>query len=128
MNTKEFAQLSIGIFFVASSISLVILMLMFIFVWQPIWTAGFKDFHTISGAIATLNETAKPASKIAPEILIEMNKITKSMTQIETSVISMSYSVDYMGREMTGQMQIMNHEVDQMGNKLSPFGMMPFNW
>lgn len=128
MNTKMFAYLSVGVFFFASSISLTILMLMFIFVWQPIWTAGFKDFHTISGAIAKLNETAKPASELAPEMLIEIKKITESMVHIETSMNSMNYTVDHMGQAMTGQMHKMNYEVDKMGDKLSPFGMMPFNW
>ena len=128
MNTKKFAHLSIGIFFLMSSISLAVLMLMFIFVWQPIWTEGFKDFHTISGAITKLNETAKPTSKIAPEMLKEMKKMTGSMAQIETSVNNMNYSVDNMGRAVTEQMQRMNYEVDQMGNRFSPSGMMPFNW
>jgi len=128
MNTKKFVHLSIGIFFSISTISLIVLMLMFIFVWQPIWTEGFKDFHTISGAIIKLNETAKPASLIAPEMLIEMKKMTGSMEQIEVSVNNMNYSVDHMGRAVTQQMQRMNYEVDQMGNKFSPSGMMPFNW
>ena len=125
---KKFADLSIALFFTTASIALIVLMLMFIFVWQPIWTSGFKDFHTISGAISKLNETAKPASELAPEMLIEIKKITKSMGKIETSMNSMDYSVDHMGRTMTNQMQMMNYGVDRMGTKLSPFGMMPFNW
>ena len=128
MNTKKFAYLSIGVFFFSAAISLLILMLMFIFVWQPIWTTGFKDFHTISGAITTLNETAKPVSKLAPEILVEMKKMTSSILQIEISMNSMNYSVDYMRHATTKQMEIMNYEVNQMGKKLSPSGMMPFNW
>jgi|GEM_PF-5362087 len=128
MNTKKFAYLSIGVFFIASSISLAILMWMFIFVWQPIWTEGFKDFHTISGEITKLNETAKPTSQIAPEMLGEMKKITESMVHIETSMIRMNNTVDQVGQAITGQMHIMNSEVDDMGDKLSPFGMMPFNW
>lgn len=101
---------------------------MFIFVWQPIWTEGFKDFHTISGAITQLNDTAKPASELAPEMLVEIKKITESMAHMETSMNSINFSVDTMGRGITGQMNMMNYEVDQMGNKFSPFGMMPFNW
>jgi len=128
MNTKRFAYLSAGVFFFASSVSLVILMLMFIFVWQPIWTEGFKDFHTISGAITKLNETAKPASELAPEMLVEIKKITTSMNKIEINMNRINYSVDNMGRSMSGQLQMMNYEVDQMGDKFSPFGMMPFNW
>lgn len=128
MNTKKFAELSIGLFFFSAAISLLVLMMMFVFVWQPIWTEGFKDFHNISGAITKLNETAKPTAEIAPEMLAEMKKMTESMTKIETTMNGMNYSVDNMGRAMTGQMQIMNYEVDKMGGRLSPFGMMPFNW
>ncbi len=128
MNSKKFAHLSVGVFFATSALSLVILMLMFIFVWQPIWTEGFKDFHTVSSAIKTLNETAKPASELAPEILLEMKKMTNSMAHIESSMHSMTYTIDSIGQSMTGQMHIMNNEVNQMGNRLSPFGMMPFNW
>ena len=128
MNMKKFANFSIGIFFTVASIALIFLMLMFVFVWQPIWTSGFKDFHTISGEITKLNETAKPVSELAPEILVEIKKITTSMEKIETSMNNMNYSVDHMGRTMTSQMQMMNYGVDRMGTKLSPFGMMPFNW
>jgi len=130
-------------------------MVMFIFVWQPIWTEGFKDFHTISGAISTLNETVKPTAKVAPLLLNEITEMNKSMGHIENTMLTMNEirnimtnmgdsiknleeinpnivkvnnSVDYMGQVMSGQLRIMNHEVDQMGDKFSPFGLMPFNW
>ena len=128
---------------------------MFVFVWQPIWTAGFKDFHTISAAISKLDETTKPTSEIAPLLLKEitkmngslghieatmltMNEINKTMKNIGTSmktiedispnIISMNYTMAEMNQTMLSQMRQMNYEVDQMGDKFSPFGMMPFNW
>ena len=128
---------------------------MFVFVWQPIWTVGFKDFHTISAAISKLDETTKPTSEIAPLLLKEIVKmngslghientmltideINATMTSIGTSmktiedispnIISMNYTMTEMNQTMLSQMRQMNYEVDQMGDKFSPFGMMPFNW
>ena len=155
MLTRRFANFWKGVFFLVSSVSIVVLMVMFIFVWQPIWTAGFKDFHTISAAISKLNETAKPTSEIAPLLLDEITKMNRSMSHIETTmltiddisktmtgisgsmktieginpnIVSMNYTMAQMNQTMLSQMRQMNYEVDQMGDKFSPFGMMPFNW
>ena len=155
MLTRRFANFWRGVFFLVSSISIVVLMAMFIFVWQPIWTEGFKDFHTISAAISKLNETAKPSSEIAPLMLEEISKMNGSLGHIEKTmltideinitmksigasmktiedinpnIVSMNYTMAQMNQTMLAQMRQMNYEVDQMGDKLSPFGMMPFNW
>ena len=155
MQIKKFADFWRGVFFLISSISLTIIMAMFVFVWQPIWTAGFKDFHTISDAITKLNETAKPSSEIAPLMLDEIAKMNNSLGHIEKTmltideinttmksigasmktiedinpnIVSMNYTMAQMNQTLLGQMRQMNYEVDQMGDKFSPFGMMPFNW
>lgn len=138
MQTKKFADVSRGIFFLVASLSLIVLMVMFVLVWQPIWTEGFKDFHTISEAISKLDETAKPASDMAPLALVkitEMNKTMmdmrasmKTLEELNPSIIRMTYSMDQMNNVLNGQMGRMNYEVDQMGDKFTPFGMMPFNW
>ena len=125
---KKFADLWRGIFFLVSSASLCVVVLMFIFVWQPIWTKGFNDFHTISEAISKLDQTAKPASKVAPLMLVEISKMNQSMNSMETTMIQVNYNMEQMTRVMSGEMGRMNYEVDRMGDKLSPLGMMPFNW
>lgn len=125
---KKFAELWRGIFFLVSSASLCVVVLMFIFVWQPIWTKGFNDFHTISEAISKLDQTAKPASKVAPLMLVEISKMNQSMNSMETTMIQVNYNMEQMTRVMSGEMGRMNYEVDRMGDKLSPLGMMPFNW
>ena len=76
MRARKFASWCIGLFFLVSSISLGILMVMFIFVWQPIWSDGFKDFHNISDAISKLNETARPSAELALLLLTEIKKLT----------------------------------------------------
>jgi len=138
MEIKKFADLWRGIFFLISSVSLIIVVIMFIFIWQPIWTDGFKDFHTISEAISKLDKTAKPASEMAPLALIQITEMNKTMLEMRTSmqvleelnpnIIRMTFTMDQMNRSMSGQMGKMTYEVDQMGDKFTPFGMMPFNW
>jgi len=138
MEIKKFADLWRGIFFLLSSLSLVIVVTMFIFVWQPIWTEGFKDFHTISEAISKLDDTAKPVSDIAPLALVQITEMNKTMKDMRTSMVKleelnpnmirMSYNMDQMNQIMSGEMGRMSYEVDKMGDKFTPFGMMPFNW
>jgi len=155
MQARRFADFWKGVFFLTASVSLTIGMAMFVFVWQPIWTKGFKDFHTISEAISKLDETAKPVSRIAPSMLNHISEMNTSLGQIENTmltmeeirdnmkeirvsmknleelnpnVIRMSHTMEQINQVISGQMGRMNYEVDQMGDKLSPFGMMPFNW
>lgn len=82
-------------------------MMMFIFVWQPIWTEGFKDFHTISNAIDKLDKTAKPASEAIPEMLVQMNQINQHMYQMNTTMHEMKRMSVTM-HEMQNTMQDMN--------------------
>ena len=113
LNTKSFAGFWAGMFFLISSISLFILMVMFIFVWQPIWTDGFKDFHTISNAIDTLNKTAKPASDTIPLMLVEMNKMNKNMYQMNTTLHQM-HRMNNTLNEMQNMMQAMTVSLGSM--------------
>ena len=113
INTKSFANFWIGTFFLLSSISLFILMLMFLFVWQPIWTDGFKDFHTVSNAIDKLDKTAKPASEAIPLMLREMNQINKNMYQMNTTLYEMNRMSNTM-HEMQNIMQSMSTSIGNM--------------
>ena len=109
----NFTNLWIGIFFLLSSVSLCILMLMFIFVWQPIWTDGFEDFHTVSKAIDKLDKTAKPASEAIPLILAEMNQINKNMYQMNTTLYEMKRMSSSM-HEMQNIMHSMRISIGKM--------------
>lgn len=132
---KSFANFWVGAFFLLSSISLFILMMMFIFVWQPIWTDGFKDFHTVSNAIDRLDQTAKPASETVPLMLEEMNKMNKNMHQMNTTLYEMHHmnntiyemqnSIQGMSlslgniEQMTPEITRMAHSIEQMTLVLS---------
>ena len=113
LNTKSFAGFWAGIFFLISSVSLFIIMMMFVFVWQPIWSEGFRDFHTISNAIDQLNKTAKPASDAVPLMLEEMNEINKNMYQMNTTLYQMNRMNNTLN-EMQNIMQGMNASMDNM--------------
>lgn len=148
----SFAELMRGIFYLICSISIIIGMLMFIYVWQPIWTEGFQDFHSISQSINQLDKTAKPASETIPLMLYEMTAMTdtmksmhitmldmhasmRSLEDLNPKIARMSSSLDHMDFAVTEQMEQMtlildriHYLVGRMENKLSPEGMMPYNW
>ena len=112
IGTKSFANFWTGMFFMTSSVSLIISMLMFVFVWQPIWTEGFEDFHTISNAIDNLNQTAKPASDAVPLMLAEMNKMNNNMYEMNKHMQEM-YTMNKNMLEMQNTMRDMSAS---MGN------------
>lgn len=153
INSKSFANFWMGIFFLISSVSLLILMMVFIFVWQPIWTEGFKDFHTISTAIDKLNKTAKPASEAIPLMLVQINQInqnmyqmnatmhemkrmSKTMHEMQDTLQGMSVSIGNM-EEMTpeikrmtmvlsSEMPRLSYTIGRVNNKMPNMGFMPF--
>ncbi|RKZ68208.1 MAG: hypothetical protein DRQ44_04780 [Gammaproteobacteria bacterium] len=118
IGTKSFANFWTGMFFMTSSVSLIIAMLMFVFVWQPIWTEGFEDFHTVSNAIDNLNQTAKPASDAVPLMLAEMNKMNNNMYEMNKHMQEM-YTMNKNMLEMQNTMRDMSAS---MGNieKMTP--------
>ncbi len=128
IGTKSFAHFWTGMFFMTSSVSLIIAMLMFIFVWQPIWTEGFEDFHTVSTAIDNLNKTARPASDAVPLMLVEMNKMNKNMQEMykmnknmremQNTMQDMSASIGNI-EEMTPDIKRMTLSIEQMSMVLS---------
>ncbi len=113
MNTKKLASFWIGAFFFLSSVSLFILMMMFIFIWQPIWTEGFEDFHTVSNAIDRLDQTAKPASDAVPLMLEEMTQMNKNMYQMNATLYEMHRMNNTM-HEMKNTMLNMSDSIRNM--------------
>jgi uncharacterized protein YoxC len=151
-SSRRFADIARGLFFVLATVSMIVVMIMFIRVWQPIWESGFKDFHTISSAIDNLNETARPASETVPLMLEQMTQMNHSMQEMKTvmldmrtsmqqleqltpriehmdgSIEHMNVSLDTMTVTLSTQMSRMSYLIAKIKNKFSPTGMMPFNW
>ncbi len=138
MSIQRFAEFWRAMFFFVSTVTVGVLLFLIIIVWQPVWTGGFKDFGNISKAIIRLDRTAKPVAEMAPLILGQMDEIRKIMMQMEDSVstmqtmnasmIALNHNMNQMTWVLSRQMGVMTGEMDQMKNKFSPFGMMPFNW
>ena len=146
MNRPSFVDLCKGTFYLTASVSLAVVAMMFIYVWQPIWAEGFRDFHTISKAISQLDETAKPVSESVPVLLEQITSMNEAVIRIGNNVEEMQQSVatfedlspnvqrmnqsmDRISWIMHNQLGRMSYEVGQMENRLSPFSMfMPMNW
>lgn len=142
---STFSDISKGLFYLAASISLIIVMLMFVLVWQPIWAKGFKDFHTITNAINELNKTAQPATETVPLMLNQMAEMNKSMNEMKLTMTEMhssmqtleeitphlekmDSSIENMTVVLSTQMGQMTYLIDKMESKFSPSGIMPYNW
>ncbi|MDD5392196.1 MAG: hypothetical protein PHE17_04180 [Thiothrix sp.] len=121
MDMKKFADFWRGMFYLFSTVTMGIVLYLMVVVWQPLWTAGFADFGNISQAIGHLDETTKPASDMAPRMLEQMTLMNQNMQLMNQNVAQMRFIMGY-------QMGSINHQMDQMNDKFSPFGMMPFNW
>ena len=138
MEMKTFTEFWKGMFFFVSTLTLSVFLYLVVIVWQPLWTEGFRNFGDISKAIIRLDRTAKPVAEMAPLMLGEMDQMRYSMMKMQQSmeifeemnpsVKEMTYSMNRMTRVMDQRMGTMNYEMDRMGDKLSPAGMMPFNW
>ena len=138
MSIQRFAEFWRAMFFFVSTVTVGVLLFLVVIVWQPVWTGGFKDFGNISKAIIRLDRTAKPVAEMAPLILGQMDEIRKIMMQMEDSVstmqsmnasmIALNHNMNQMTWVLSRQMGVMTGQMDQMKNKFSPFGMMPFNW
>jgi len=138
MDMKTFTEFWKGMFFFVSTLTLSVFLYLVVIVWQPLWTEGFRNFGDISKAIIRLDRTAKPVAEMAPLMLGEMDQMRYSMMKMQQSMEiieemnpslkGMIYSMNRMTRVMDQRMGSMNSEVDRMGDKLSPAGMMPFNW
>ncbi len=138
MDMKTFAEFWKGMFFFVSTISMSVLLYLVVVIWQPLWTAGFQDFGEISKSITRLDRTAKPVAEMAPLMLGEMDEIRNSMEKIQLSMVTieemspdikeMNQTMGRMTWVMEHRMGVMNSEMNRIGDKFSPTGMMPFNW
>lgn len=139
MTMGTFVEFSKGMFFFVSTLIASVIFYLLVVKWQPLWTEGFKDFGDISKAIMRLDKTAKPVAEMAPLMLgemdamrnsmLEMQRSMKTIAEINPSVEEMTHTINRMTWVMDRRMGIMNSEMDRVGDKLSPPGMLlPFNW
>lgn len=146
---KKFADFWRGMFFLVSTVTVGIVLYLLVVVWQPLWTGGFDDFNKISAAIERLDQTTKPATALVPDMLAQMTEMNHNMRLMQATIHNMDQSIEHLDTSiqsmdqnmkrmdiniaqmkdvMTYQMGLMNYQVDKMNDKMSPMGMMPYNW
>lgn len=138
MNIRRFAEFWRAMFYFVSTITVGVLLYLIVIIWQPFWVTGFHDFGNISKAISRLDRTAKPVAEMAPlilgqmdeirQIMMSMNASMKTMETVSPNMIALNHSMNQMTWVLSRQMGVMTGQMDQMNNKFSPLGMMPFNW
>jgi hypothetical protein len=135
---KTFTEFWRGMFFLVSTVAVSIVLYLLVIVWQPIWTEGFRNFGDISQAIIRLDRTAQPVAEMAPLILgvmedmhitmVNMQQSMETIEKVNPSVMEMNKSINHMIWVMEHRMGAMLNQMDRVGDKMSPFGMMPSNW
>ena len=135
---KTFTEFWRGVFFLVSTVAVSIVLYLLVIVWQPIWTEGFRNFGDISQAIIRLDRTAQPVAEMAPLILgvmedmhitmVNMQQSMETIEKVNPSVMEMNKSVNHMIWVMEYRMGAMLNQMDRVGDKMSPFGVMPSNW
>ena len=138
MDMKTFAEFWKGTFFFVSTVAVSIMLYLLVIVWQPLWTEGFRNFGDISQAIIRLDRTAQPVAEMAPLILgvmeemhitmVNMQQSMETIEEVNPSVKEMNKSMNHMIWVMEHRMGAMLGQMDRVGDKMSPMGMMPFNW
>ena len=138
MDMKTFAEFWRGMFFFVSTVAASVMLYLLVIVWQPLWTEGFRNFGDISQAIIRLDRTAQPVAEMAPLILgvmedmhitmVNMQQSMETIEEVNPSVKEMNKSMNHMIWVMEHRMGAMLGQMDRVGDKISPMGMMPFNW
>lgn len=138
MDMKTFAEFWRGMFFFVSTVAASVMLYLLVIVWQPLWTEGFRNFGDISQAIIRLDRTAQPVAEMAPLILgvmedmhitmVNMQQSMETIEEVNPSVKEMNKSMNQMIWVMEHRMGAMLGQMDRVGDKMSPMGMMPFNW
>ena len=138
MDIKTFAEFWRGMFFFVSTVAASVMLYLLVIVWQPLWTEGFRNFGDISQAIIRLDRTAQPVAEMAPLILgvmedmhitmVNMQQSMEAIEEVNPSVKEMNKSMNHMIWVMEHRMGAMLGQMDRVGDKMSPMGMMPFNW
>ena len=135
---KTFTEFWKGMFFFVSTVAVFVILYLLVIVWQPLWTEGFRNFGDISQAIIRLDRTAQPVAEMAPLILgvmkdmhitmVDMQQSMEAIEEVNPSVKEMNKSMNHMIWVMEHRMGAMLNQMDRVGDKMSPMGMMPFNW
>jgi len=129
--SSEYANISKGILYNMITVSVIGLSLLTFATayvvytdWMPIWNTGFKNFGSISEAIVELKNTTKPATELAPQLLLEIQQMNASIVNMDNSVLNMQRSVQGMETSVGYMSLEVPYGMHRLRNKMSPMNMM----
>jgi hypothetical protein len=74
MDAKTFTEFWKEMFFFVSTLTLSVVLYLVVFVWQPLWVEGFRNFGDMSQAISRLDRMAKPVAGISQRFRLNASR------------------------------------------------------
>ncbi len=125
---KRYANFAKGTFYISATLLMFASSYIVYTQWQAYWSAGFKDFGSISAAIVKLEKTARPISEVTPLIFAQMEEMNQSIATMQKAVSRMDSAVGGINTSVYGMSYSVPQGMQSLHNKMSPWEMMsPFN-
>lgn len=125
---KRYANFAKGTFYLSATLLMFASSYIVYTQWQAYWSAGFKDFGSISAAIVDLEKTTRPISDVTPQIFSQMEEMNYSIGKMQESVTRLDTAVGGINASVYGMSHTVPQGMHALQNKMSPWDMMnPFN-
>ena len=125
---KRYANFAKGTFYLSATLLMFASSYIVYTQWQAYWSAGFKDFGSISAAIVDLEKTTRPISDITPQIYTQMEDMNQSIASMQKAVGRMDTAVGGINTSVYGISHTVPQGMQALQHKMSPWEMMnPFN-
>jgi len=125
---KRYANFAKGTFYISATLLMFASAYIIYTQWQEYWSAGFKDFGSISEAIVDLEQTTRPISEVTPQIFAQMEEMNHSITKMQQSVTRLDTAVGGINHSVYGMSRSVPQGMQALQHKMNPWEMMsPFN-
>jgi hypothetical protein len=125
---KRYANFAKGTFYISATLLMFASSYIIFTQWQEYWSAGFKDFGSISEAIVDLEQTTRPISEVTPHIFAQMEEMNHSITKMQQSVTRLDTAVGGINHSVYGMSRSVPQGMQALQHKMNPWEMMsPFN-
>jgi hypothetical protein len=125
---KRYANFAKGTFYTSATLMMFASAYLVYTQWQGYWSAGFKDFGSISEAIVKLEKTTRPISNVTPQIYAQMKDMNQSIARMQKAVSRMDAAVGGINSSVYGMSYSVPQRMEALQNQMNPWEMMnPFN-
>ena len=124
---KRYANFAKGTFYLSATLLMFASSYIVYTQWQAYWSAGFKDFGSISEAIVDLEKTTRPIADVTPQIYAQMEEMNSSIAIMQKSVGRLDTAVGGINASVYGISHTVPQGMQALQHKMSPWEMMnPF--